>query len=39
MYSSLIPRFRNPQTSEKGENRYGSTNVMLQKKKKKEILK
>lgn len=29
MYSSVIPRFRNPQTSEKGENRYGNTNVIF----------
>lgn len=36
MYSSIIPRYRNPQTSEKGENRYGSANTIFKKKKKKE---
>lgn len=34
MYSSIIPRYRNHQTSEKGENRYGSTNNIFKKKKK-----
>lgn len=37
MYSSIIPRYRNPQTSEKGENRYSSANTIFTKKKKRKF--